>query len=233
MKTVLVTGGAKGIGFEIVRLLSKGEYMIYVIDRDFANFSMQAPNIKCIEFDISRVADISALVQPLEPIDILVNNVGYMNALNISEYTIEDQEKIFKVNLEAPIEFIKAVVINMKANKFGRIINIASVAGQIGHPDVWYGATKAGLINATISLSHILKGTGITINAVSPGPVATQMIKHFSENRKNFLREYVNVTGEYLDPKHIADCVSWFAQEKQSYLNGICLEVNDGVTWFK
>lgn len=233
MKTALVTGGNKGIGLEIARTLHDGGYTVYVVARDFSQFSLKADTIIPKVFDLEKVSDILTFVKSLKPIDVLVNNAGYMNALDITEYTLEEQERIFRVNLEAPIEFIRAVLPKMKEQEFGRIINIASVAGQTGHPDVWYGVTKAGLINATISLSHVLNGTGITINAVLPGPVDTSMMKYFSEERKNFLRKYVNVTGTYLDPKAVAEVVKWFAQERQSYLSGTCLEVNNCVSWFQ
>lgn len=231
MKTVLISGGNKGIGLTITNTLKDKGYTIYCLGRDFKDFTIKQKNVKTIIFDLERVDEISKLVLSLGNIDILINNAGYMYAQNIDQYTIEEQEKIFRVNLEAPIELIKAVLPSMQKQQFGRIVNIASLAGCIGHPDVWYGITKAGLINATISLSHIIKGNGITINAILPGPIATKMVKNFSEERKNFLRKYVNITGQYLPPQSIVECVEWFIDDNHIYLNGNCLEISDGVTW--
>lgn len=132
-----------------------------------------------------------------------------------------------KINLEAPIELINAVSKNMIKNKSGRIVNNASIAGQIGHPDVWYGISKAGLINATKSYARLLGGHGTVINAVCAGPVETAMMKQIQEARKEALLK-TTYLGRFAEPIEMAETILWLATDSPSYINGTCIDLNNG-----
>ena len=114
-----------------------------------------------------------------------------MNSLPYDNYPEEKMNKIMDINLYAPIEFIKQVSKSMIEAGTGRIVNTASIAGQIGHPDIWYGISKAGIINATKSFAKLLGSKGIVINAVAPGPVETDMMNVIPEQRKKDIKSSV------------------------------------------
>ena len=150
-KTVLITGGNKGIGLEVTREFINLNYNIIVV---------------AIAFDLTRIDDIPELVSTLGSIDVLVNNAGVMFALAYNNYPNDKIQTMLKLNLESPVKLIEEVSKSMPKEGSGRIVNNASIAGQIGHPDIWYGITKAGMINATKSFSKIFDGK-IVINAVA------------------------------------------------------------------
>ena len=225
-KTVLITGGNKGIGLEVTRGFLALDYNIIVVARDFKDFEFNDNKaIKKVQYDLTNVDAISTLVSSLEPIDVLINNAGVMYSLPYNEYPNDKIDSMLKLNLQAPIKLIEEVAKSM-LNNGGRIVNNASIAGQIGHPDVWYGMTKAGLINATKSFSKIFDGK-IIINAVAPSPVDTDMQKVNSPERKEaFLRTVI--TKRFATAQEIAKTIIWLATESPEYINGTCIDINNG-----
>ena len=109
----------------------------------------------------------------------------------------------------------------------GRIIRVTSVAGQIGHPDIWYGVSKAGLINATKSFAKILAPKGITVNAVAPGPTVTDMMNVIPEDRKNMMKANT-YTKRFAEADEIAKTIVWLATDAPEYINGFCVDLNNG-----
>lgn len=133
---------------------------------------------------------------------------------------------MLKLNIEASIKLIEVVSKSMIEKGSGRIVNNASIAGQIGHPDIWYGITKAGLINATKSFSKMFAGK-IIINAVAPSPVETDMLHVISiERREAFLQNVI--TKRFATPNEIAKTIVWLATEPPEYINGSCIDINNG-----
>ena len=226
-KTVLITGGNKGIGLEVTRLFLNLNYNIIIIARDFKNFEFKNSNkIKQIKFDLLKVDEISTLISSLEPIDILINNAGVMYSLPYNEYSNDKKESMLKLNIEAPIKLIEEVSKNMIKKDNGRIVNNASIAGQIGHPDIWYGITKAGLINATKSFSKIFDGK-IIINAVSASPVETDMLNVIPKPRQEAFLKTV-IAKRFAQPQEIAKTIVWLATDSPEYINGTCIDINNG-----
>jgi NAD(P)-dependent dehydrogenase (short-subunit alcohol dehydrogenase family) len=233
-KTVLITGGTKGIGLEVVELLQNKGHNIIVIGRDFSLFPFQnSEQIKTISFDISQVDEIPTLVAEIGDIDVLINNAGFSYGVSYIEYTKEQQEYILKVNIEAPVAFIREVSKGFLKKGEGRVVNVASQAAQIGHPDIWYGISKAGLINATISFADILGEKGITVNAIAPGPVSTEVIKNNAENKR--LNSLINRTylGRAATPTEVAEVIIWLATESPGYINGEVININNGAQYVK
>ena len=227
-KTVLITGGNKGIGLETTEIFLERDYKVIALGRDFKDFPFdEGENLRKINFNLRDVDDIPNLINSLGEIDILINNAGIMNSVSYNNYPKDDIEKILKVNLEAPIKLITEVSKSMIKNKFGRIVNVASVAGEIGHIDVWYGITKAGLINSTKSFAKILGDKGIIINAIAPGPVETEMLKIIPESRKNSLIAST-YTKRFAKPLEIAKVILWLSTEVPEYINGTCIDINNG-----
>lgn len=225
---VLVTGGNKGIGLEVThRFLAQGDTVI-VVARDLTDKDeLNHPNVIKKSFDLTQVDRIPALIAELGRIDVLINNAGVMHALPYDDYPTEKQTEILKLNIEAPVALIGAVSKGMVEQGGGRIVNNASIAGQIGHPDVWYGITKAGLINATKSFAKILGSKGVVINAVAPGPVETAMLDVIPEPRKKEIKSSVHL-GRFAHPEEVAEAIVWLATASPAYMNGTCLDVNNG-----
>ncbi len=221
MKTVLITGGNKGIGLELTKAFLELDYKVIAIARDFKDFAY-ADKVECIAYDLSNVEGIPALIDSLGQIDILLNNAGVMYSLHYDAYPQEKVDSMLKLNLEAPIKLIECCV---KAGAT-RVVNNASIAGQIGHPDVWYGATKAGLINATKSFAKIFEGS-VVINAVSASPVETDMLETIPLARREAFLKTV-VTGRFAKADEVAKAMIWLATESPEYINGTTIDVNNG-----
>ncbi len=226
-KTVLITGGNKGIGLEVTREFINLDYNIIVVARDFQDFEFaNHPLLKTIAFDLTRIDDIPELVSTFGPIDVLVNNAGVMFALPYNDYPNDKIQTMLKLNLESPVKLIEEVAKSMPEDGSGRIVNNASIAGQIGHPDIWYGITKAGLINATKSFSKIFDGK-IVINAVAASPVETDMLNVIPlQRREAFLKTVI--TKRFAKPEEVAKTIVWLATESSEYINGTCLDINNG-----
>lgn len=228
METVLITGGNRGIGLECTKLFVENGYEVIVIARNFSDFSYKEhPQVRMIEFDVSKVDEIKALVEEIGCVDILLNNAGVMNSLPYDAYPEDKKENLMNVNLYAPIEFITHMAPLMMEKEKGRIVTVASVAGQIGHPDIWYGVSKAGVINATKSFAKILAPKGVVINAVAPGPVETDMMHVIPEARKQAIKSSV-YTDRFAKPEEVAKAMYWLAVESPEYINGVCLDINNG-----
>lgn len=224
---VLITGGNKGIGLETTKLFYNTGYDIYIVARDFKNFEYNGNKIHKIEFDVSNIEKIEDLILDIGDIDILINNAGIMNSIKYDEYSNEKKDRLMAVNLYAPVEFINHVSKKMIEKKKGRIVNVASVAGYTGHPDIWYGISKAGIINVTKSFAKILAPYNIIINAVAPGPAETDMLDVIPEKRKEFMKSST-YTNRFAKAWEIADTIYWLATKSPEYINGTCIDINNG-----
>ncbi|WP_028579222.1 SDR family NAD(P)-dependent oxidoreductase [Desulfogranum japonicum] len=227
-KSVLITGGNKGIGLDTTKLFVEAGYTVFVVARDFENFPLQDhAKVETVKYDLSDVEGIPQLVSQLPGIDILINNAGVMFSLPYTEYPAEKIRQILQVNLESPVALITEISKNMLSNGYGRIVNNASIAGEIGHPDVWYGITKAGIINMTKSFAKILGPDGVVVNAVAPGPVETDMLHIIPEPRKKAIKSAV-YTGRFAYPEEVAKAMFWLATDCPEYINGTCIDINNG-----
>lgn len=225
-KTVLITGGNKGIGFEVTKAFLALDHDVIILARNFKNFELSLhPRIKTILFDLVQVDAISALIDSLPPIDILINNAGVMYSIPYQNYENAQIDTMLKINLEAPVKLMEAVAKSM-LKKSGRIVNNTSIAGQIGHPDIWYGITKAGLINATKSFSKIFEGK-IIVNAVAPSPVATEMLNTIPPARQEAFLKSV-ISKRFAQPEEIAQTIVWLATQSPEYINGTVIDINNG-----
>lgn len=227
MKRVLITGGNKGIGLEISKLFYRNGFEVIVVARDYSTFSPELKDaVKKIQFDLSATEKIQDLVKEVGAIDVLINNSGIMNSLPFDNYPKDKKKAICKVNLEAPVTLIELFSKGMIAKGGGRIVSIASIAGEIGHPDIWYGITKAGVINFTKSFSKLLGQKGIVINCVAPSPVETTMYQAIPEERRKTILSNT-VLNRPAKPEEIAQVVYWLATDSPEYINGTCIDINN------
>lgn len=180
-----------------------------------------------MEFDLRRISEIGDLVETLGEIDVAVNNAGVLYCHPHAEFPQADVDEILTVNLRAPVALIEALVPQMKRRRRGRIVNVASVAAFTGHPDPWYGATKAALVNVTKSYAGYLGKDGILVNAVAPGPTLTPMYEQLPQSRKDAVMRSV-YSGRACTPEEVADVIVWLGSASPAYLSGTVVDVNNG-----
>lgn len=223
MKTALVTGAARGIGRAAAEVLTQSGLRVIGLDRDFSDpvkFEKQL-------YDLTDLAGIPALIGKLGAIDVLVNNAGIQPALPIDRYTDEIRSRVLRVNLEAPVELIRAASKGMIERRSGRIINLTSVAAYMAHTDLWYGVTKAGIVSFTRSFASYLGPHGIQVNAVAPGPVDTDLLANAQPERIEQLMRAV-YTRRKGQPEEIAEAIRWLAVDAPPILNGAIIDITDG-----
>lgn len=230
MRKVLITGGSKGIGKSMTFKFLETGYQVFAVARKFEDMP-DAENLVKIEFDLNKSENLNQIIETTGSIDILINNAGIMTGNTIHDYSTGDRENMLNVNLISAIELIRLYIGTMMTEGFGRIINISSTAGKTGHPDIWYGITKAGLINLTATLSKRHKGSGVTVNVILPGPVDTKMMRTVPEERKVKLREIISLAGPLVQPEDIAKTALWLASDEASAINGQSIEIDNGVIW--
>ena len=235
MKTILVTGATRGIGYATAkRLLARGERVL-ALGRDFSAFALDGDNAdRCqrIVFDLRSIDDISVMCERLPEIDVLINNAAILTAQAFENYTRKDRRDVIATNIEAPAELIRCLVPKMIARPrldgiCGRVINIASVAGFGGHPDVWYGASKGAILNLTKSLAKLYGPQGVMVNAVAPGPTKTGMFEQLPQSRKDEFNRLV-FARRFAEADEIAKVIEWLALDAPEYVNGSCVDAVSG-----
>ena len=224
MKTALVTGAGRGIGRAAAEALVKSGMKVFGLDKDFSE-SLQG--IEPIRFDLTDLNAIPKLIGGLGRLDVLVNNAGIQAALPIDRYTDEARGRMLRINLEAPVELIRAASKGMGERGSGRIVNVASVAAYMAHTDLWYGVTKAGVVSFTRSFASYLGPQGIQVNAVAPGPIDTDLLKNAQPERIAQLMRAV-YTKRAGRPEEVAEAIRWLALDAPAILNGAVIDVTDG-----
>ncbi len=224
MRTALVTGAGRGIGRAAGEALAKAGLRVLGLDKDFGDV---INGVEPIRFDLMDLERIPALVEKLGKIDVLVNNAGIQAALPVERYTDEARTRMLRVNLEAPVELIRAASKGMVERRAGRIVNLASVAAYMAHTDLWYGITKAGVVSLTRSFASYLGPHGIQVNAVAPGPIDTELLKNAQPERVAALMRTV-YTKRVGRPEEVAEAIRWLALDAPPILNGAVIDLTDG-----
>jgi 3-oxoacyl-[acyl-carrier protein] reductase len=214
----IVTGGAQGIGAAIARRLQAGGARVTVWDLD------ASPKV-----DVTDAASISNALKNLEKIDVLVNNAGIagMNKPTV-DYPVEEWERVLRINLTSQFLCCRAVAPRMAKAGYGRIVNIASIAGKEGNPNaVAYSASKAGVIALTKSLGKELAQTGVLVNCVTPAAAKTAIFAQMTESHIEYMRSKIPM-GRFVEVDEIAALVCWLSSEECSFSTGAVFDISGG-----
>ena len=226
MTTALVTGAGRGIGLATAHLFLGAGCRVLALDKNFSACDLPR-EVSRIDFDLRELEAIPSLLRSLGDIHVLVNNAGTLYCHPHDAFPEADALEILAVNLRAPIALIEAVAPQMRERKSGRIVNVGSVAAFTGHPDLWYGATKAALLNVTKSYAGYLGADGVLVNAVAPGPTLTAMYEQLPQSRKDGVMRSV-YSGRACRPEEVAEVILWLGTKSPDYLSGATIDVNNG-----
>jgi 3-oxoacyl-[acyl-carrier protein] reductase len=239
-RVALVTGAAQGIGKAVALLLARNGADIVVSDVNLEKAEETAKEIRsigrkalAIKGDVANWNDVEqmmdVILEKFAKIDILVNNAGITRDKLILRMTEEDWDAVLDVNLKGTFHCTKAVVRHMAKQRSGKIVNIASVVGEMGNAgQANYSASKAGVIGLTKTIAREFAQRGININAIAPGYIETPMTEALPEKAKEELKKLIPM--ERLGkPEDVAEAVLFLVSEESSYITGQVLNVNGGI----
>jgi 3-oxoacyl-[acyl-carrier protein] reductase len=236
-QTAIVTGGAAGIGEAIAIRLGRAGARVAIADLDLAGARRVAERIGQNSFailtDVGKPESIRQTVahvlEETGQIDILVNNAGIAGtAAPLWEQTSQEWERALTVNLSSVFYFCQAVIPHMRERGYGRVVNVASIAGKEGNPCmIPYSATKAGVIGLTKALGKEVATEGICVNAVSPAVVQTSMLDQLTAEQIGYMTERIPMrrTGT---PEEIASVVHFLSSTDCSFVTGQCYDASGG-----
>lgn len=239
-KVALVTGAAQGIGRAIALILAQKGADIVVSDINLEKAEETVREIEtigrramAIRADVANTNDVERMVEAIlgrfGQIDILVNNAGITRDKLILRMTEEDWDAVLNVNLKGTFNCTKAVVRHMSKQRRGKIVNIASVVGEMGNVgQANYSASKAGVIGFTKTIAREFAQRGINVNAIAPGYIETPMTEVLPEKVKEELRRMIPM-GRLGRPGDVAEAVLFLVSEASRYITGQVLNVNGGI----
>jgi 3-oxoacyl-[acyl-carrier protein] reductase len=240
-QVAVVTGAGRGIGHAIAGRLANEGARVACVSRTEANAKKTADEINAMRADAAKyyavdVGDHAAvqkigaqILQDFGKIDILINNAGMTRDGLAMRMSLEDWDSVINTNLRGAFSFTQAVLRAMVKRRSGRIINISSVSGIMGNAgQTNYAASKAGLIGFTKSLARELAGRNITVNAVAPGFITTDMTAGLSDKVKETLHAKIPL-GKTGTPEDIANAVAFLASAEAGYITGQTLCVDGGI----
>ena len=240
-KNILVTGGSRGIGKACVELFLKAGANVAFTFQSAKNEADQviadytgSVKLKHYKLNLANTNEIEKVIgiilNDFRNIDVLVNNAGIWKEAAIDQMTIDEWNEMMNINLTSTYLITKLIIPGMKKNKFGRIINIASTAGQRGEAfHSHYAASKGGMISLTKSLASELGQNNITVNCVAPGWVFTDMTTDSLADEKIFQKVLGDIPlNKVAQPEEIAGPVVFLASQLASHITGEILNVNGG-----
>lgn len=240
-RVAIITGAADGLGKAGALLFAEegATVIIWDVNTEMGNETANLINNNGGKADFQKVDTsnyeevqnaVNEVISKHSKIDILINNAGISRDATIKKMSVEQWNQVIAVNLTGVFNCISAVNQHMVANNFGRIINTSSVVGLYGNfGQTNYAATKSGVIGMTKTLAKELGRKGVTVNAVAPGFIATEMVAAMPENVLDAMKAKVPV-GRLGDPKEIAAAYLYLASDDAAYINGTVLSVDGGIT---
>ena len=238
--TAIITGGGRGIGKAIAETLARRGVNIVVVDvnldiaKETADY-LRTLGVRSIpaRADVSKAADVSAIFETaakeFEKVEILVNNAGITKDGLLMRMREEDWDAVININLKGTFLCSKEAVRLMSKQRYGRIINIASIVAFMGNPgQANYSASKAGIVGLTKTIAKEYAGRGITSNAVAPGFITTAMTDALPENVKTEMMKSIPMS-RFGTVEDVANAVAFFAANESGYVTGQVIHVNGGM----
>lgn len=234
-KVALVTGGTRGIGEAICNTLKNKGYKVvanYGGNDQKAQEFTERTGIPAVKFDVSDFEATQTAIQQIEadfgPVEVLINNAGITRDGTMHRMSFDNWDAVIQTNLASCFNTCKAVIDGMRARNFGRIINVGSVNGQAGqYGQVNYAAAKSGIHGFTKALALEGAGKGITVNAIAPGYVDTDMVRAVPEDVLAKIIKTIPV-GRLGKPEDIANAVAFLIDDESGFITGSTLSINGG-----
>ena len=234
-QVAVITGGAQGIGYAVAkRMIENGaKVVIWDFDTDLAQASASELGATALHCDVSDWDSVQAAAQQTENqlgrIDVLVNSAGVAGAnAVVEEYPIEEWNKIMSVNLNGTFHTNRAVIAGMKQRGYGRIVNIASIAGKEGNPNASaYSASKAGVIALTKSLGKEAADFNIGVNCVTPAAARTAIFDQMSEEHIKYMLSKIP-RNRFVDVAEVANMICWIASAENAFTTGAVFDLSGG-----
>lgn len=236
-RAAIVTGGAQGIGLAIVKRMLASGASVRIWDRDQKLLQQALSSLSgAVSGDAVDVANeqsvaqgTAAAVAALDKIDILVNNAGIAGAnAPTVDYPVDEWERVLKVNLTSQFLCCRAIAPHMVKQKYGRIVNIASVAGKEGNPNAAaYSASKAGVISLTKSLGKELAQNGVSVNCITPAAAKTAIFDQMTEQHINYMLSKIPM-ARFVRVEEVAALACWLASEDCSFSTAGVFDISGG-----
>lgn len=235
-----ITGASKGIGYSIAKAFVLNGTTVACASRNLEDLNKTVEKLKslggnaiAVQLDVSDLSNFKSAVdytiEKFEKIDILVNNAGIVKDNLILRMKEEDWDSVIDVNLKGTFNGVKSVTPYMMKKKYGRIINISSVSGLMGnYGQINYSAAKSGIIGLTKTTARELASRNITVNAVAPGYIQTDMVSDLNDKFKDELLKMIPL-GRIGNPDEIAATVLFLSSENAGYITGETISVNGGL----
>ena len=236
-RTAVITGGAQGFGLDIAKkFLNFGaKVIIWDIDEQELQIASKKINSSKLSYDqvdvsnFDQVNNAALKITTSSNIDILINNAGITGSTStVWNYNVKEWEKIVQINLMGTFYCCKSIVPNMIKNNYGRIVNVASVAGKDGNANASaYSSAKAGIIGLTKSLGKELADKNIAVNAVTPSSANTRILNQMSEKHVKFMLSKVP-RGRFLELNEFSSLVCWLCSEENSFSTAAVFDISGG-----
>ena len=236
-RTAIVTGGAQGFGYDIAKrfLDSGGKVIIWDIDKKMiekASNQLNSPNLSSNIVDVSNYNEVEKSVSEITKntnIDILINNAGITGpTATLWEYDIDMWKKVVEINLMGTFNCCRAIVPNMIKNNYGRIVNVASVAGKDGNANASaYSVGKAGAIGLTKSLGKELADKNIAVNAVTPAGAKTRILDQMTKEHVQRMLSKVP-RGRFLEVEEFTSLICWLSSEENTFSTAAVFDISGG-----
>ena len=236
-RTAIVTGGAQGFGLAMTkRFLNSGaNVIIWDLDKTVAEKivkELNNPKLSATTIDVTNFNHVTAEVENITKninIDIFVNNAGIAGKnTSVWDYPIDEWKKVIELNLNAVFYCLKAITPHMIKNNYGRIVNIASIAGKEGNPNASaYSTSKAGVIGLTKSLGKELANKNIAVNTVTPAAAKTRIFDQMTKEHINYMLSKIP-RNRFVLVEELASLVAWLVSEENSYTTGAIFDLSGG-----
>ena len=241
-KVVIITGGSRGIGRAIAQKFAEDKARIVIIhydkderasDETLAILEETGAAAESHRVDVSYLENVepvfSDILERFGKVDILINNAGIVRDTLLMRMSEQDWDDVLRVNLKSVFNCTRMVIRSMTKQRWGRIVNTSSVVGQIGNAgQTNYAASKAAIMAFTKSLAYEVASRGVTVNAVAPGFIDTDMTKPLPDKVKDYFLQKV-LLGRIGQPNDVAEVAYWLCSDAAGYMTGQIIHVNGGI----